>query len=91
MSTPRREGDYSVAGEDHSSLLSSTEKKDLVKAFIKQVITDETKKIMTQPILCLFFQFLEDNPEAVLDSRLMSGLSEKANMLIDQSFHHSFE
>lgn len=33
------------------------------------------------------FQFLEDNPDAVLDSKLMSGLSEKANKLIDQSFH----
>lgn len=34
------------------------------------------------------YQFLEDNPEAVLDSRLMSGLSDKANKLIDGSFHY---
>ena len=30
-------------------------------------------------------QFLEDYPEAVLDSKMMEGLSAKANALIDQS------
>ena len=52
--------------ESDSSLLTSTEKKDLVKNFIKQ--------------------FLEDNPDAVLDKQLMAGLSEKANNLIERSF-----
>ena len=32
------------------------------------------------------FQFLEDYPEAVLDSKMMEGLSAKANALIDRSF-----
>ena len=50
-----------------TSALSATEKKDIVKAFIKQ--------------------FLDDNPEAALDPKLMAGLSEKANQLIDCSFH----
>ena len=52
--------------ESDSSLLTSTEKKDLVKNFIKQ--------------------FLEDNPDAVLDTQLMAGLSEKAKNLIERSF-----
>jgi len=56
---------------DHSAgtaLLTSSEKKDLVKSFLKQ--------------------FLEEHPDAVLDSQLMAGLSEKANKLIDRSFHY---
>ena len=59
LETPSRQHDTSV--------LTSSEKKDLVRTFIKE--------------------FLEDNPDAVLDSKLMAGLSEKANKLIDRSFH----
>merc|ERR1712029_346296 len=59
--------DYTIAEEgSSSSVLSLSEKKDLVQTFIKQ--------------------FLEDYPEAVLDSKMMEGLSAKANALIDRSF-----
>jgi hypothetical protein len=77
------EGDH-----DDRSLLTVGEKKDLVKAFIKQVMMAKCRDISSALIFpCCYFQFLEDNPEAVLDSRLMAGLSQKANKLIDQSFH----
>ena len=49
----------------------------------------ETIKIQAKKDIVKAFikQFLDDNPEAALDSKLMAGLSEKANQLIDCSFH----
>ena len=41
---------------------------------------------LTNNVISSSFQFLEDYPEAVLDSKMMEGLSAKANALIDRSF-----
>ena len=72
---------------ESSPVMTKEEKRQVVKNFVQKVLKYNLLKVcMSQEKTFFAVQYLEDNPEARTDARLLDGLNTMAANLVERTF-----